>query len=71
VSRIYLVTDSAEKPHLVRADNRSQAIRRIAEITMMCHVADQDTLVNLVAAGERVINAGEAQQALPIEGEDE
>ncbi len=64
-SRIYVV-QSRETPQswLVRADNKSQAMRVIAEREYGCEVADQDTLVKLSVAGVPVLDARQPQREL-------
>jgi len=58
-ARIYLVTDTAtDKERLIRAGNQAQAIGFAARTRFAATVAKQDDLVNLVAAGVVVEEAG-------------
>lgn len=56
-TRIYRVTAHG-KDRLVRAPNKAQAIRHVAEDTITAEVASQDRLVQLVAAGVKVEESG-------------
>lgn len=67
MSRIYLIKPYSAKldpAYLVRADNKSQAIRRVAENVLSCEVAEQESLVMLVASGTKVTDARAAQEEI-------
>lgn len=70
-SRIYLVTAAEDgEARLVRAVSPAQAIRHVARDRYRAHVAAQETLVEMLTAGEPVETAGEESQSeLPIEPE--
>lgn len=64
-SRIYCVkSKDTSQCYLVRADNKSQAMRAVAEKTYTSEVAEQDTLVELVGNGMSVLDARQPQQEL-------
>lgn len=65
MSRIYLVqdTDTTTKA-LVRASNQAQAIRHVARNRLSVTVASQDDLVEQLAAGVKVEDAG-ADDVMP------
>jgi hypothetical protein len=70
LTRIYVIHSrpaklSAQSAYLVRATNRSQAIRHVAEQTLTCEVASQDTLVELIGEGVKVDNAKATQEEIP------
>lgn len=48
---IYLVDGLGRSPRLVRAPNRTRAIRHVADDTIRAHVATQDELIAAVRAG--------------------
>lgn len=52
-----------ESVRLVRASNVTQALRHVAEDTLVSKVADQETLVSLSVAGIQVENAVEVVTA--------
>ncbi len=54
--RIYIVS-SEQGRTLVRAGNQAQAIRHVAVSQYSAKVASQDELVELVAAGNKVVDA--------------
>lgn len=58
-SRIYIVADRAQplSARLVRATNRAQALRHVAEDELVVEVASQDRLVELVSTGSVVEDA--------------
>lgn len=56
MSRIYVVNNGPDA-HLVRANNRSQAIRHVAEKTMKVEVASQESLVTMITAGAKIQDA--------------
>jgi len=59
MTRIYLVQDTETKSNaLVRAANQAQAIRHVARNRLSVTVASQDDLVELLAAGVKVEDAG-------------
>lgn len=55
-SRIYRVT-SPDGVRLVRAQNKVQAIRHVAEVTIGAEVASQDALFELAQAGVKIEEA--------------
>lgn len=55
--RIYHVSHG-DQHHLVKAANKSQAIRHVAESTIKADVATQDQLVEMISAGMEVVEAG-------------
>lgn len=61
-TRIYVVFIDHEKKLLVRAASPAQAIRHAAR-TYAARVADQDDLVQLLAAGAKVETAGDDEAA--------
>lgn len=62
-TRIYVIHPSIatkltrDNAYLVRAANRSQALRHIAEQHLACAVADQTTCIDLASQGVAVQNA--------------
>ncbi|MEI7446597.1 MAG: hypothetical protein WCK28_17035 [Burkholderiales bacterium] len=66
-TRIYLVTADDGEARLVRAVSPAQAIRHAARARYRANVAAQETLVDMLQAGEQVETAGaEPQAELPI-----
>lgn len=57
--RIYAVK-SGGIVRLIRAPNKAQAIRHVAEATILCDIATQDEIFSMAAAGVKVENATEA-----------
>ena len=58
-TRVYLVTAADDgEARLVRAANPAQAIRHVARERYRANVASQDTLVDMLSAGEPVETAG-------------
>lgn len=55
--RIYLVTIGDEQ-HLIKASNKSQAVRHVADHTIKAEVATQDQLVTMITSGTVVVEAG-------------
>ena len=56
--RIYIVVETETKAtRLVRASNKSQAIRFVAENTLCAAVASQEDLVKLLSKGSEVESA--------------
>lgn len=55
--RIYLVTLGNEQ-HLIKASNKSQAVRHVADRTIKADVATQDQLVGMITVGAVVVEAG-------------
>lgn len=69
MTRIYLVQDTESKTKaLVRASNQAQAIRHVARNRLAVAVASQDDLVELLAGGVKVEDAG-AETAEPVESQ--
>lgn len=65
MTRIYLVKNTENGgDHLVRAHNQAQAVRHVARKQFECEVASQDDLVELVASGVKVEDAG-ADDVMP------
>ena len=60
-TRIYLVTATDGEARLVRASTPAQAIRHVARERYRCNVAAQETLVEMLSAGDPVETAGEQQ----------
>jgi hypothetical protein len=63
MSRIYVITDTHQQPikhRLVRASNQAQARNFAARDQFAVDVAGQQTLVDLLAEGVKVEEAGEA-----------
>jgi hypothetical protein len=59
-TRIYYVTASADgEARLVRAASPAQAIRHVALDRYRCRVARQETIVEMLSAGDPVETAGE------------
>lgn len=59
--RIYVVNDTRANPtrnRLVRASNRAQALRHVAQDAFAVDVASQNTLVHLLSHGVPVEDAG-------------
>ena len=71
LTRIYIVTAAEDgEARLVRAASPAQAIRHVARDRYKAHVAAQETLVEMLTAGDPVETAGEEWQSeLPIEPE--
>lgn len=65
--RIYVVADTSEggKQHLVRAANPASAIRHVVCDRYKAAVAAQETIVDLLTAGQTVADATTAQAELP------
>ncbi len=58
-TRIYVVTDIESNKHrLIRAGNRTQAIRHVAQACFDVEVASQDDLVKLLSSGNPIELAG-------------
>lgn len=69
-SRIYTVRIQGQAPQLVRAHHPSSALAAAVKATAQVEVASQDDLVDLVAKGVKVIDAGAeppAQAGLPLQ----
>lgn len=63
-TRIYLVTAATDgEARLVRASSPAQAIRHVARERYRCNVAAQETLVEMLSAGDPVETAGEQQES--------
>lgn len=63
--RIYHVTDSTEGggEHLVRASTPAAAIHHVVRNRYRANVAAQDTIVDLLGAGQKVEDASQAAEA--------
>jgi hypothetical protein len=55
--RIYVVRQDGQKPKLVRAPNKSQAVRYVVNATVKASVATQDEIADLCGDGTLVENA--------------
>ena len=64
--RIYHVK-SKHGDQLVRAHTPSAAVRKASEGHFSAEVASQDTLVELLSKGHKVLDAGVEQGELPME----
>lgn len=65
-NRIYLITDrDTQTRRLIRAANQAQAVRHAAQARFDIQVASQDTLVELLAAGQAVESAAQATESEP------
>ncbi|OGB68599.1 MAG: hypothetical protein A2486_16190 [Burkholderiales bacterium RIFOXYC12_FULL_65_23] len=65
-TRIYLVTDrDTQTQRLIRAANQAQAVRHAAQSRFDIQVASQDTLVELLDAGQKVESAAQATETEP------
>ncbi|HET7663864.1 MAG TPA: hypothetical protein VFK31_09525 [Rhodanobacteraceae bacterium] len=64
-TRIYTVWNKADplKPRLVRASNKSQALRHVAEDTFGVSVASQEALLDCIQRGVDVEDAGKAEES--------
>lgn len=63
MSRIYIVHDTRANPsaqRLVRAANRAQALRHVAQDAFSVDIAGQNALVHLLSNGVQVEDAREA-----------
>lgn len=60
VYRVYGIHDS-KVDRLVRAANRSQAVRHVAEDTIGSRVATQDDVAQLISNGKKIEDASEEQ----------
>ena len=58
-TRIYVVTADDGEARLVRAASPAQAIRHVARARYRAHVAAQETLVEMLSAGDPVETAGD------------
>lgn len=58
-TRIYFVTAEDGEQRLVRAASTAAAIGHVARERYTCAVASQETLVELLSAGDEVETAGE------------
>jgi hypothetical protein len=56
-TRIYIVTNGASDPRLVRAPNQAQALRHIVK-PYKAEVASQDALIAALGKGVKVEDAG-------------
>lgn len=67
ITRIYLVVDTEPegRQELVRAANPAAAIRHVVRSRYKAAVAAQETLVELLSAGQTVLDATSAQAELP------
>ena len=64
--RIYLVTDrDTQTQRLIRAANQAQAVRHAAQSRFDIQVASQDTLVELLDAGQKVESAAQTTEPEP------
>lgn len=61
-TRIYVVTNGATDPRLVRAANPSQAIRHVTKPLYKAEVASQDALVAALIKGVKVEEAKDADE---------
>lgn len=70
-TRIYLVTIPSEAPQfarrLVRAANKSQAVRHVADSIITAEVASQDALIAGMRAHLDIEDAGEEAEAKAAE----
>ena len=65
-TRIYLVTNIAGAPErLVRATTQAAAIRHVVRTSYAANVAGQEALVDLVASGVKVEQAGQDDEQPP------
>lgn len=64
-TRIYTVWNKADplKPRLVRANNKSQALRHVAEDTFGVAVASQEAILDCCQRGVDVEDAGKAEES--------
>lgn len=61
---VYIINPGA---HLVRANSRSQALRFVAEKTLVCEVAKGETIAELMAKGAKCEDARTPETAdLPL-----
>lgn len=65
--RIYYVTDS-ESRYLVRVHSPASAIRKAAEGQFKAEPASQETLVELLGNGIKILDAGVEQEDPPLTG---
>lgn len=56
-TRIYLVTNGASDPRLVKAANQAQAIRHVTKPLYKAEVASQEALVAALSKGTKVEEA--------------
>lgn len=66
-TRIYHVVDTAEggSQHLVRAANPAAAIRHVVRDRYRASVAGQETIIELLGSGQKVLDATSVQAELP------
>lgn len=67
--RIYVVSDTTDggAQHLVRAANPASAIRHVVRDRYKAAVAAQETIVDLLTAGQTVADATGPQAELPTD----
>lgn len=66
--RIYHVRQkqgAVTKQHLIRAHSIDAAIRKASEGAFTASLAKQDTLVEMLGAGHKIIDAGSEQLEIP------
>ena len=66
-ARIYYVTAEDGEARLVRASSPASAIRHVARDRYRCRVAAQETIVEMVSAGDPVETAGVEHEPEPEE----
>lgn len=62
-TRIYIVTNGANEPRLVRAANQAQAIRHVTKPLYAAFVAGQDDLIKALSNGAKVEEAKTEDEA--------